>query len=53
MKRKEDLVEFAINVSSVDAGMPSEAAIEIMHLYAEGIIDLETAESAIRKLHNL
>lgn len=50
---KEDLVAFAENVSSVDADKPSESAKQIMKLFEEGIIDLETAEKAIRRLHNL
>ena len=53
MKSKEDLVKFAENVSSVGAGKPRKEAKKIMRLYADGIIDLETAEFAIRRLHNL
>ena len=53
LPEKEDLVAFAENVSSVDAGKPSEKAKKIMHLYDDGVIDLETAEFAIRRLHNL
>ena len=53
LPEKEDLVDFAINVSSVDAGEPSEKAKQIMHLYNDGIIDLETAEFAIKRLNNL
>ena len=53
LPEKEDLVSFAENISSVDAGKPSEKAKQIMRLYDEGIIDLETAEFAIRRLHNL
>lgn len=53
LPKKEDLVAFAENVSSVDAGKPSERAKQIMRLYDDGIIDLETAEFAIRRLHNL
>ena len=49
----EDLVAFAENVSSVDAGKPSEEAKRIMRLYADGQIDYETAEFAIMRLHNL
>ena len=49
----DDLVAFAENVSSVDAGKPSEKAKQIMRLYDDGIIDLETAEFAIRRMHNL
>ena len=49
LPEKEDLVAFAENVSSVDAGKPSEKAKQIMRLYDEGIIDLETAEFAIRR----
>ena len=52
LPEKEDLVSFAENISSVDAGKPSEKAKQIMRLYDEGIIDLETAEFAIRRLHN-
>ena len=53
LPEKENLVEFAINVSSVDAGEPSEKAKQIMRLYNDGIIDFETAEFAIMRLHNL
>ena len=53
LPEKEDLVSFAENVSSVDAGKPSQKAKQIMRLYDDGIIDLETAEFAIRRLHNL
>lgn len=53
LPKKEDLVSFAENVSSVDAEKPSERAKQIMRLYDDGIIDLETAEFAIRRLHNL
>ena len=53
LPEKEDLVTFAENVSSVDAEKPSEKAKEIMRLYADGIIDFETAEFAIKRLHNL
>ena len=53
LPQKEDLVSFAENVSSVDAGKPSEKAKQIMRLYDDGIIDFETAEFAIRKLHNV
>ena len=51
LPEKEDLVDFAENVSSVDAGKPSDKAKTIMKLYADGIIDLETAEFAITRLH--
>ena len=50
---KEDLVAFAINVSSTGAGKPNEEAKCIMYLYANDIIDYETAESMIRKLHHM
>lgn len=53
LPQKEDLVSFAENVSSVDAGKPSEKAKQIMRLYDDGIIDFETAEFAIMRLHNL
>lgn len=51
LPQKEDLVSFAENVSSVDAGKPSEKAKQIMRLYDDGIIDFETAEFAILRLH--
>ena len=53
LPENEDLVEFAINTSSVDAGKPSDAAKHIMRLYADGQIDYETAEFAIMRLHNV
>ena len=53
LPEKENLVEFAENVSSVDAGKPSEKAKQIMKLYDDGVIDLETAEFAIMRLHNV
>ena len=53
LPEKEDLVVFAENVSSVDAGKPSEKAKQIMKLYDDGIIDFETAEFAIMRLHSL
>lgn len=53
LPENEDLVEFAINTSSVDAGKPSKKAQQIMELYADGLIDYETAESAICKLHGV
>ena len=51
LPEKEDLVAFAENVSTVDSGKPSEKAKEIMKLYADEIIDFETAEFAIMRLH--
>ena len=53
LPEKEALVSFAENVSSVDAGKPSDKAKQIMKLYEEGIIDFETAEFAIMRLHNV
>ena len=53
LPEKEDLVAFAINTNSVDSGEPSEKAKRIMQLYADDVIDLETAEFAIRRLHHL
>ena len=50
-KKKEDLVAFAENVSSVGAGKPSEKAKQIMRQYSKGIIDFEEAESMIMNLH--
>ena len=51
LPEKEDLVSFAENVSSVDADKPSDKAKTIMKLYEDGIIDFETAEFAINRLH--
>ena len=52
LPEKEDLVSFAENVSSVDSNSPSEKAKEIMKLYEKNIIDFETAEFAIMRLHS-
>ena len=51
LPEKEDLVVFAENVSSVDSAKPSEKAKAIMKLYEDGVIDYETAEFAIMRLH--
>lgn len=51
LPEKEDLVAFAENVSSVDSAKPSEKAKAIMKLYEDGVIDYETAEFAIMRLH--
>ena len=51
LPEKEDLVEFAETVSSVDGEKPSSKAKEIMKLYDDGLIDFETAEFAIMRLH--
>lgn len=51
LPENDDLVSFAENVSSVDANKPSEKAKVIMKLYEDGIIDFETAEFAIMRLH--
>ena len=52
LPEKEDLVSFAENVSSVDSGKPSDKAKKIMKLYEDGVIDYETAEFAIMRLHS-
>ncbi len=52
LPEKEDLVSFAENINSVDAGKPSDKALKIMKLYEEGTIDYETAEFAIMRLHS-
>ena len=51
LPEKEDLISFAENVSSVDSNKPSDKAKGIMKLYDDGIIDFETAEFAIKRLH--
>lgn len=51
LPEREDLVAFAENVNLVDAGKPSEKAKLIMKLYADDLIDFETAEAAILRLH--
>ena len=53
LPKKENLVSFAENVSSVDCRKPSEKAKQIMKLYDDGLIDFETAEFAIMRLHNI
>lgn len=53
LPKKEDLVSFAENISSVDAKKSSEKAKQIMKLYDDNIIDFETAEFAIMRLHNV
>lgn len=50
LPEKEDLVAFAENVNSVDAGKPSEEAKMIMKLYEQDKIDFETAEYVIMRL---
>ncbi len=49
---KEDVTDFAIGVSTVDSKEPSDKAKRIMKLYEEGVIDYETAEFAIMRLHS-
>ena len=51
LPEKEDLVSFAENVSSVDSAKPSKKAKTIMKLYEDGVIDYETAEFAVMRLH--
>ena len=51
LPEQEDLVSFAENISSVDSNPPSDRARQILELYNDGIIDLETAEFAIERLH--
>lgn len=47
------LVSFAENISVTGSNKPSDRAKEIMVLYAEGAIDLETAEKEILRLHKV
>ena len=51
LPEKEDLVAFAENVSSVTHGTINPKAKLIMRLYADGIIDYDTAELAIMRIH--
>lgn len=44
-------VKFAENINSVDGTKPSEKGERIMELYANGEIDYETAQFAIKRLY--
>lgn len=51
-KKKEDEdLKFAKAIASIDGAMPSKEAEKILNLYSKGIIDYETAEFAIERLH--
>ena len=52
-EKQDDLVFFVENINSVDNKKPSPEAKQIMKLYSDELIDLETAEKAIRKLHKI
>ena len=49
----EELIQFAININSISCGEPSDYAKKIMKLFAEDIIDFDTAEKEILKAHHL
>ena len=46
-KEENALEQIAYIINSVDGTEPSEESKRIIHLYASGEIDLETAKSAI------
>ncbi|MCQ2799913.1 MAG: type II toxin-antitoxin system RelB/DinJ family antitoxin [Bacilli bacterium] len=47
----DNLIDFAIGVSTVDSGLPSEKAKTLLGLLQKEIIDLETYEFAIKRMH--
>lgn len=48
---EEQDLAFAISVATVDGVEPSETAKELFRLYKRGVIDLETAKFAIKRMH--
>ena len=42
---------FATSIATVDGAEPSEKAKELFRLYKRGVIDLETAKFAIKRMH--
>lgn len=51
LSNEENLTDFAIGVSTVDAKGPSEKAKSLLKLLELNIIDLETYEFAIRRMY--
>lgn len=49
-KEDQDL-EFATSIAMVDGVEPSEHAKELFRLYKRGVIDLETAKFAIKRMY--
>lgn len=49
-KEDQDL-EFAASIAMVDGVEPSEHAKELFRLYKRGVIDLETAKFAIKRMY--
>lgn len=50
-KEEQDLA-VATAIATVDGAQPSEKAKNLFLLYKKGIIDIETAKFAIRRMHN-
>ena len=51
-KEEEQDLAFATAIATVDGVEPSAEAQKIMRLYSRGDIDYETAQYAIKRLHN-
>lgn len=49
-KEDEDLM-FATSIATVDGVEPSEQTKELFRLYKRGVIDLDTAKYAIKRMH--
>ena len=47
----DNLVDFAIGISTVDSKAPSMKAKKLLGLFQEGVIDLETYEFAIKRMY--
>ncbi len=47
----EDL-SFATSVATVDGALPSENAKKLFMLYKQGVIDIETVNYAIKRMHS-
>ena len=48
---EEQDLAFATSIATVDGEEPSEYAKELFRLYKRGVIDLETAKFAIKRMH--
>lgn len=47
----EQELKFAISIATVGGVEPSEFAKELFRLYKRGVIDLETAKNAIKRMY--
>ena len=50
-EKEDDVERLAYIVNSVDGSEPSPQAKKIIHLYAKGDIDYETAKFALSRIH--